>query len=201
MSKSIYETLSTIDVSTKTKSIQGNVYLPWSQAWGLVCKAYPDATYEVIKDENGYPYKSTPLGIFVEVSVTINNITHSVVRPVYDFRNLGMKEVPYELKYGKKTVTVNGATSNDINDSLMRCLVKAIAFFGLGINLYKGEQYAELELINSKELSEISNLIAKHNLDLGALNAVFRINRLSELASFNFESALAWIENNKIKGN
>ena len=195
--KSIYKNLSTIDVSSKTKSLQNNVYLPWSQAWGLLCKEYPNATYEVIKDENGYPYKSTPLGIFVEVSVTINELTHSVIRPVYDFRNLSMKEEPRQVKYGKKMVDVNAATANDVNDSIARCLVKAISMFGLAINLYKGEMFAEAELLDASQITEISNLIAKHNLMLGELNKAFGINKLSELYAVNFESALQWINDNK----
>ena len=197
--KSIFKTLSTLDVNKSIKAIQGSKYLPWNKAWGELCKIYPDAKYEFLENEVGLPYFESHLGLFVKTSVTINNITHKMVRPVYDFRNLAMKSQSYEVQYGKKKVVVNAATANDINDSLMRCLTKNIAMFGLGIYIFQGEEFADLELISSDQISEISNLIAKHKLMLGDLNAVFGINRLSELASFNYENALGWIKDNAPK--
>ena len=197
--KSIFNTLATLDVNSKVKAIQGNRYLPWNSAWAELSKIYPDSSYEFIENENGIPFFESALGIFVKTKVTVNGKSLSMTRPVYDFRNLAMKSQPYELQYGKKKVQVNAATANDINDSLMRCLTKNIAMFGLGIYIFQGEQYADIELIDSSEISEISNLIAKHNLMLTDLLKVFGINRLSELASFNFQGALQWIDDNANK--
>ncbi len=193
--KSVYETLSIIDMRGKTKSVQRNEYLPWAQAWGALCKVYPTATYEFHEDENGFPYRNTPLGLFVKVSVTVEGITHTMHRPVYSNANKSMKIEPYEYntKSGKKIV--EGAVASDINDALMRTWAKCIAIHGLSINLFKGEQYADLELIDSSQISEMSDLISKHKLMLGDLNAHFGINRLSELAAFNYEAALKWVEN------
>jgi hypothetical protein len=49
----------------------------------------------------------------------------------------------YETKYGKKTV--ESATTFDINKTMMRCLVKNLAMFGLGIYIYAGEDLPESE--------------------------------------------------------
>jgi hypothetical protein len=116
-----------------------------------------------------------------------------MIRPVYDFRNLSMSIDPRQVKYGKKMVDVNGATANDINDSIMRCLTKTIAMHGLGIYIFEDKPYAEAELIDSSQISEISNLISKHNLNMSDLNRVFGINRLSELMAINYDGAISWI--------
>ena len=122
-----------------------------------------------------------------------------MTRPVYDFRNLSMMAIPRQVKYGKKTVEVNAATANDVNDSLMRCFTKAIAMHGLGLYIFQDKPFADAELLDSSQISEISNLIATNKLMLSNLNKVFGINKLSELMAINYEGALQWIEDNKAK--
>jgi hypothetical protein len=53
-----------------------------------------------------------------------------------------MKKGEYTGKYGK---TVDAATTFDINKTIMRCLVKNLAMFGLGIYIYAGEDVPEAE--------------------------------------------------------
>ena len=194
MSKSTFTELNTINLPTKSN--QGKRYIPWNTLWAELCKIKPNAKYEFICDENGLPYFNSPIGLFVKVSVTIDDLTHVMTRPVYNKSMKSMRIGPYEYitKAGKKQVA--GANADDINDAQMRCFAKAIAMHGLGLFVFEDKQYADLELIDSSQISEISNLIAKHNLMLGELNKTFGINKLSELASFNYESALRWIEDN-----
>jgi len=196
MSKSVFETLNTINLSSEVKAIQGNNYLPWNKAWAEVCKVYPTATYE-FHEYDGIPFRETSLGLFVKVSVTINEITHSMVRPVYDHRNLGMKTEPYEKQYGKKKIRVEAATANDINDSLMRCFTKAIAMHGLGLYIFQDKAYADAELLDSSQVKEIVGLIADNNLRLADLNATFGVNKLMEIHAANYDGAIQWIEDNK----
>ena len=56
-----------------------------------------------------------------------------------------MKAAPYEYttKFGKKTV--EAATMFDINKTIMRCLTKNLAMFGLGLYIYAGEDLPESE--------------------------------------------------------
>jgi hypothetical protein len=49
----------------------------------------------------------------------------------------------YSTRYGDKTV--ESATTFDINKTIMRCLVKNLAMFGLGIYIYAGEDLPEGE--------------------------------------------------------
>jgi len=197
--KKPFETLYHIDLSSKLKSNQGKRYLAWNTAWGELKKLYPSATYEFHED-NGVPFFNSPLGLFVKVSVTIDDITHTMTRPVYNkaFKSMKIEPYTYEVRAGKKTVA--GANADDVNDALMRCFVKAIAMHGLGLYVYQDTPFAEAETLDASQITEISNLIAKNNLMLGELNKAFGINKLSELYAVNFESALKWIDN-KIKGN
>ena len=65
--------------------------------------------------------------------------------PVMDHTNRAMKTTPYQYqifdKWEKKfvTKTVEAATMFDINKTIMRCLTKNLAMFGLGLHIYMGE--------------------------------------------------------------
>ncbi len=62
-----------------------------------------------------------------------------------DAKNKAMKEQPYTYQvydsYKKTYVekTVQAATMFDVNKAIMRCLVKNLAMFGLGLYVYAGE--------------------------------------------------------------
>ena len=142
----VFAKLNALNVNghTEKKKIGGTelTYLSWAWAWGEVKKLYPDATYTIFKDEHNRPYIEDPdLGIMVYTMVTIEGQTYDMWLPVMDGNNHAMKRTPYTL-YGK---TVNSATMFDINKTIMRCLVKNLAMFGLGLYIYAGEDLPETE--------------------------------------------------------
>ena len=53
--KSVFETLSAINVNDKVEKKNNLTYLSWAWAWGVVKENYPDANYKVV-DYEGYPY-------------------------------------------------------------------------------------------------------------------------------------------------
>jgi len=117
-----------------------------------------------------------------------------MTRPVYNNAFKAMKIEPYEYTLANGTVkNVVGANSADVNDAQMRCFAKAIAMHGLGLFVFEDKAFADAELIDSSQISEISSLISKNNLMLSDLNKVYGINKLSELMAYNYEGALAWI--------
>ena len=137
--KEIFEKLSAIDISGQIEKKENLSYLSWANAWTLLVQNYPDSNYTV-HQYNGKPYIfDETLGYMVHTSVTVENITKDMYLPVLDGKNKAMLNVDYSYttKYGDKTV--NKATMFDINTSIMRCLVKNIALFGLGLSLYRGE--------------------------------------------------------------
>lgn len=149
--KSIFETLSVIDVNEHTEKKNKLTYLSWTWAWTYVKKHFPDASYEVI-NFNDKPYLfDENLGYMVKTCVTIDGESLTMHLPVMDGANKAQKDKPYtyEVKEYKNSMptgkmlakTVEAATMFDINTAIMRCLVKNIALFGLGIYIYAGEDY------------------------------------------------------------
>ena len=118
-------------------------YLSWAYAVEELRKIKPDATWRVIKDENGYPYTSTPAGHFVEVEVTVDGISLSQIHPVLDHRNQ----------------TLEQPNAFQINTSIQRCLAKAIALHGLGLYIFRGEDLPEVDPLNEEQLKVIGSLL------------------------------------------
>ena len=116
-------------------------YLSWSFAWANVKKRYPDASYEIMKfGEKQTPYVyDEKTGYMVFTRVTIEGVTHEMWLPVMDNRNEAMLDHPRQVKYKNYTATVEAATMFDVNKTIMRCLVKNLAMFGLGLYIYAGE--------------------------------------------------------------
>lgn len=195
--KSLFNTLNTTQL--QVKSNQGRKYVPWNTLWAELKKIEPNATFEFHCNSEGVPYFNSKAGIFVKVSVTVGELTHTMTRPVYDFFMKAMTEDGYEYTTKAGIKQSAPARADDVNDAQMRCFAKAIAMHGLGLYVFEDKQYADAELIDSSQISEISNLIARHNLMLTDLNQVFGINKLSELMAINFDGALRWIEDNRAK--
>lgn len=130
-------------------------YLSWCYAWSEVKKLYPNARYEILKfGENKLPYVfDEKTGYMVFTRVEIEDIEHEMWLPVMDSSNKAMKDKPYKYtvkKFNAKTKQyeyiekeVQPATMFDINKTIMRCLTKNLAMFGLGLYIYAGEDLPE----------------------------------------------------------
>lgn len=148
-----FETLLSRDVNEYVeKRSDGNrelSYLSWAFAWSEFKKVYPNAKYEIrqfFNDESKMllPYmydKNT--GYMVMTSITVDDLTYEMWLPVMDGRNKAMKSSPYTYKTKSGEKTVEAATMFDINTAIMRCLVKNMAMFGLGLYIYAGEDLPE----------------------------------------------------------
>lgn len=152
--QSIFSTLNAIDVNGHTeKKKTGSAeltYLSWPWAWAEIKKRYPEASYTIYRDEHNKPYIEDPdMGLMCYTTVTIEGQTHEMWLPVMDGANKAMKRTSYTYqvwdKINRKFVdkTVAAATMFDINKTIMRCLVKNIAMFGLGLYIYAGEDLPE----------------------------------------------------------
>ena len=161
--KAMFDALYSLDLSDKLEKRENDKlsYLSWANAWAEFKRAYPNATYRIIKDANtNLPYFNNPnTGLVVYTEVTADNQTYEMWLPVMDAKNKAMKEQPYTYQvydsYKKTYVekTVQAATMFDVNKAIMRCLVKNLAMFGLGLYVYAGE-----------DLSNEENLVAENNL-------------------------------------
>jgi hypothetical protein len=123
-----FERLNRINVSEHLEKKGEFSYLSWPFAVAQLRIADPAASWEVRRFE-GLPYLKTETGYFVEVAVTVQGVMLSQIHPVLDGRNRPIFE----------------PTAFDINTSIQRCLVKAIALHGLGLYVYAGEDLPEGE--------------------------------------------------------
>lgn len=160
--QSMFDKLNAIDVNGHTEEKNGLTYLSWAWAWSELKKQYPTAQYTIERfgeDRKPYLYDED-LGYMVFTSMTIDGLTHEMWLPVMDGANKAMKNKPYKYKgykyvKGKKVWNkqtngweiedkiVEPATMFDINKTIMRCLVKNISMFGLGLYIYAGEDLPE----------------------------------------------------------
>jgi hypothetical protein len=143
MNKELFENLYKLDVSSKTEKKKNLTYLSWAYAWAEFKKQCPDATYKILKNINGLPYFESDIGFICYTEVTAKALTYEMWLPVMDGANKAMftESYEYSTNYGNKTV--KAATMFDINKTIMRCLVKNLAMFGLGLYIYAGEDLPE----------------------------------------------------------
>ncbi len=124
-SKSVFETLNSINVNDKVEKKSNLTYLSWAWAWAEVKKNYPKATYTIYEDVNGMFYHTDGKSAWVKTGVTIQEQEHIEYLPVMDFRN--------------NSIMLDKITSVDVNKTIQRSLTKAIARHGLGLYVYAGE--------------------------------------------------------------
>ena len=146
-----FNNLYALNVNDRTEKKNGLTYLTWAVAWAEFKKQYPSATYRIVKDANtNLPYfLDERLGIIVYTEVTVDGLAHEMWLPVMDGANKAMRLEPYTYqvwdKYKNNYVEkkVDSASMFDINKTIMRCLVKNLAMFGLGLYIYAGEDLPE----------------------------------------------------------
>ena len=235
----VFEELNKLNVNDRTekKKTGGTelTYLSWVWAWAEVKKRYPEAHYE-IEMFNGLPYvydQST--GYMVFTHVTIEGITHSMWLPVLDGANKSMKSDSYKYyvknplfqyasydkekgcymdksgrrqeKYIEKVV--NAATMFDINKTLMRCLVKNLAMFGLGLYIFAGEDIPESEeppeeldtskaekvvQANIDKSQELRQLLTKKSISVNFVCGLYNVSSLEKMSDNQLNHAIERID-------
>jgi len=120
--KEVWDNLSKMDVSEYTEEKMKLTYLSWSRMWMLLMSQYPQAQYEFVEFD-GVPFKTLPDGSTeVATRITIDNLVREMRLPVMDYKN---------------NPVVN-PHARQVSDNAMRCLVKNVAMFGLGISVFAG---------------------------------------------------------------
>jgi hypothetical protein len=128
--KSVWETLSKINVNDHTEKKNGLTYLSWAWAWGVLKEHYPEATFEKHIQDNGMPYIMDANGFaYVQVTVTVDGISATELFPVLDYKNKAVVK----------------PDSFAINTAMQRALAKAISYHGLGHYIYAGEDLPQGE--------------------------------------------------------
>lgn len=198
--KDIIKDFLELNVNDRTEEKNGLTYLSWSWAWTEVLKKCPEATYEICKFENNLPYVyDENTGYMVFTKVQINGIEREMWLPVMDGANKAMlnHDYTYIVKdYYKKTETektVKKATMFDINKTIMRCLTKNLAMFGLGLYIYSGEDLPELVDDNIDYKKAVEDYIKDNELDKVAFCKEYGLTGKS--TQYQFKEVLEKVKN------
>ena len=129
-----YLQLSRLDCSDGIEVKHGGLkYLKWSVAWHKLVSLYPDSSYYF-----GDPITLPDGTMMVRAGVTVEGLTHEMQLPILDMRNKPL----------------SSPNAFDYNTAQMRCLVKAIAMHGVGIDLYHGDNVNITEASNYEKARE-----------------------------------------------
>ena len=184
--------LNQINVSQHIERKGNFAYLSWPYAVAQLRQADPTATWHVCRFD-GLPYLKTDCGYFVEVEVIVEGVRLSQIHPVLDARNK-----PIEMP-----------NSFDINTSIQRCLVKAIALHGLGLYVYAGEDLPErpanesqpqqpaTEMINAEQIARIKSLLAETGQTLQRLLSFLHVDALEQIPASDFTRVEQLLERSK----
>lgn len=129
-----------MNVNEHTETKGRFTYLSWAWGWQYFKGIFPNASFEKHTNADGYPAFFGPDGTaFVKVTVDIGEDGYAP-----------MTELLYVMD--NKNAPITNPSSKDINTALQRCLTKAMAFHGLGLYIYAGEdvpQGTEKEEVDS----------------------------------------------------
>lgn len=162
--ESVFKTLNAINVNEHVEQKNGLTYLSWAWAWAKVKELYPDATYTVYENKDGWNYHTDGKTCWVKTGVTINGLEHIEMLPVMDYRN--------------SSIPADKVTSFDVNKAIQRSLTKACARHGLGLYIYAGEDLPEevKKEAEEKKQKEAEVLLAQACEEMKACKSVEELN-------------------------
>lgn len=176
LTQNYFASLNAINVSEHIEKKGQFSYLSWPFAVAQLRLIDPSATWEV-KRFDGLPFLKSDAGCFVEVAVTVQGITLSQLHPVLDSKNK----------------PIASPTVFDINTSIQRCLVKAIALHGLGLYIYAGEDLpdsAKTETLSVSQQETIKTMIEEVDGNLDRLLAYFKVKGLGEILAVDYDRVI-----------
>ncbi|MEI7429765.1 MAG: DUF1071 domain-containing protein [Betaproteobacteria bacterium] len=200
-----FSQLAAINVNEHIERKGNFSYLSWPFAVSQLRQFDPTATWAVQRFA-GLPFLTTDAGCFVEVEVTVKGIALSQIHPVLDSKNR----------------PILAPTAFDINTSIQRCLVKAIALHGLGLYIYAGEDLpaASEEIkpeakpagseikpesvtvtpirstttISKAQIAQIERLLTETGSDRGKLLTYFGVETLAEISVTDYPRVIRSLE-------
>lgn len=194
--KKLYET----NVNEHVEKKGAFSYLSWPYAVAQLRLADPTASWEVKRFAGELPYQKTELGVFVEVAVTVQGVTLSQIHPVLDNKNRPLLE----------------PSAFEINTSVQRCLVKAIALHGLGLYIYAGEDLPQAEpakvvpikakteakpepkpayeVLSSAQMRNVQKLIRETGTDQQKLLSYFQVESLEQIPALEYARVIRSLE-------
>ncbi len=215
-----FEEVYAINVNDKIEERDGLSYLSWAPAWAEFKRVYPDAVYDVERDEDGRCYfGDEDVGYMVYTAVLAGGIRHTMWLPVLDGANKAMKRKAYTYqvknknfkyatlnkndgkyydKYGNEQTeytekTVEAISSFEVNKAIMRCLTKNLAMFGLGLYVYAGEDLPD-NAGDEQAGKNKPNFAPKSNEKQKSVPPLTKAEMVEKWGIKNVEETLIWFE-------
>jgi hypothetical protein len=190
----VWDTLSRIDVSDHTDYIEATKkrpeigYVAWHTAWKLLKRNFPASTYNHQRDVR-HPDET----VEVEVEVWIYGDTEDQCQ----MTNARLSVMDMWMN------PIVNPTARQVNDSRQRVLVKALAFAGLGLNLW-GDEVLPVGVmedpIDDDEMACITDLIKKSETnEKSFFKWADGIESLSEMTKERFPKAKALLQQKIIR--
>jgi hypothetical protein len=181
MSKKFNE-LRKINVSDHIEKKNGMSYLSWTYAVDTLLQADPTATWEFL------PHLEINGTIMVRCQVHAFEKTMFMQLAVFDYKNQAIKD----------------PNACQVSNSMMRCLVKCIACFGIGLYIYAGEDLPE-EDANTANPHSASNMQPRED-EVGIPSTVYRVpfgkfvkKSLDEIDIREMKNYIEYLENKAVK--
>jgi hypothetical protein len=186
--QNVWDVLSKIDAADhidhlpKTAKRPAVAYLPWHKAWMLVCRAFP-ATQMLYQDDIIQPDGTVEVEVEVKIQSTRNGDARFVMSRLAVMNNY----------FG----AIPKPDARDINDARQRCLVKALAFAGLALNLWDGSIIPVGKLdepITVDQHEALMVLIEKTDTDLPKFLEWCEVDDLLKMPYERYNSAIVLLE-------
>lgn len=183
----IWTTLSKINVNENIEK-KGNLsYLSWTWAWSKLMEHFPDSYYhfEDRKLENG----TVEVTCILSIHKGDQSVSRHMWLPVMDHKNN----------------SIINPSSRMVSDAKMRCLVKAIGIFGLGLYIFAGEDLPAAEkeririemenaMVDEKQSETLNDLIKDTGTDADKFCEHYKIASIEMLPLSQFEQAVTMLK-------
>ncbi len=184
----VWDTLSKMDVSDHTKQLPATSkrpavdYLPWHKAWMLLKRNYPGSTYHHPAD---LIHKADSVEVEVLVYIT-SNVSGDIQMTM---ARLAVMDARFNA--------ILMPDARQINDSRQRCLVKALAFAGLGLDLWSDDSMPVGKMedpISEKQVKTLNDLIESTGTNEKTFLKWCECETIEELPVERFKSAKGLLE-------
>jgi hypothetical protein len=188
--QTVWERLSREDVTPHTDVIEATgkrpqvTYLSWSKAWMLLKREFPGSTY-AHRPDIWHPDGT----VEVEVDVVISDGSAESM-----FTNARLGVMNYYFG------PIENPSAREINDARQRCLVKALAFAGLGLNLWSDSSIPVGKLddpISPDQYDKLNALLEETGSDRDKFLNWCEVEELQDLPFERYESALRLLQAKK----
>lgn len=193
--KPVFHTLNSISTQGHTKKKNGLDYLEWSTAITLANDAFPDAVsyrvrefptkiykqilvektgdterYAIMEDVQPLQYCSDGRTAWVEVEATVADRKASETLAIMNNRH--------------QSIPVGEINSTDVNNSIKRCLVKALANMGLGLSCWQ------------KDLEDSYNAMVENIKNTEKANSAIETFKKKIAEGYDREKLVSWLKIN-----